>query len=272
MDRRGNNLSSVMREAWDSGNLETMTKNSPLKASGAHVSIIGHITREELKRELTATEAANGFANRFLLVHTQRSKRLPFGGDSDAGRIELLQGRFARVINDQRGARRFEFHSSARPLWVEFYNSVPDDVPGLFGAVTSRAEPQVLRLALVYAILDEADAIYVDHLRAALAVWRYCEDSARWVFEDTVGDPLADTLLAFLRTKPDGVTRTDISKHVGKNRTKAHLDEALEKLANRGLARRHHVSSSSGGRPAENWVASSFAGTKETKEPLLGGS
>jgi hypothetical protein len=48
MGADGNSLSGVIREAWDSGDLATLTKNSPLRASGAHVSVIGHITEEEL--------------------------------------------------------------------------------------------------------------------------------------------------------------------------------------------------------------------------------
>ncbi len=66
MSRPGNSLSGVVRKAWDSGNLSTLTRNSPLRATGAHVSIIGHTTRDELLRQLSATEQANGFANRFL--------------------------------------------------------------------------------------------------------------------------------------------------------------------------------------------------------------
>ena len=74
MQGEGNTLSSVLREAWDSGRLSTLTKNSPLQATGAHVSIIAHITQEELTASLTATERANGFANRFLYALVRRSK------------------------------------------------------------------------------------------------------------------------------------------------------------------------------------------------------
>jgi hypothetical protein len=38
----------LIREAWDTGTLTTLTKNSPLCATGAHISIIAHITEEEL--------------------------------------------------------------------------------------------------------------------------------------------------------------------------------------------------------------------------------
>src|SRR3712207_8613758 len=52
----GNTLSPVVRDAWDTGTLRNMTKNSPATATGAHVSIISHITIDELQRELSDTE------------------------------------------------------------------------------------------------------------------------------------------------------------------------------------------------------------------------
>lgn len=45
MTREGNILSAVIRSAWDGDRLQTMTRNSPLKATGAHVSLIGHVTK-----------------------------------------------------------------------------------------------------------------------------------------------------------------------------------------------------------------------------------
>lgn len=80
MSREGNTLSPVIRQAWDEGTLQTLTKNSPTRATDAHVSIVGHVTKAELLRHLTETEAANGFANRFLWLLVKRSKELPFGG------------------------------------------------------------------------------------------------------------------------------------------------------------------------------------------------
>src|SRR5262249_51422061 len=49
MQREGNTLSRVIRDAWDRGNPASMTKNSPARATGACVSIIGHITASELQ-------------------------------------------------------------------------------------------------------------------------------------------------------------------------------------------------------------------------------
>ena len=42
----------------------TATKNSPAPATGAHISIVGHMTHDTLLRYLDRSELANGFANR----------------------------------------------------------------------------------------------------------------------------------------------------------------------------------------------------------------
>src|SRR5690606_36461745 len=55
LGREGNILSAVVRNAWDTGDLRTLTKNSPAKATGAHTSIIGPVTRDELLRNLDST-------------------------------------------------------------------------------------------------------------------------------------------------------------------------------------------------------------------------
>ena len=61
--RESNTLSAIIRDAWDSSDLRTMTKNSPAKATGAHISIIGHITLAEFQKTLGETECLNGFGN-----------------------------------------------------------------------------------------------------------------------------------------------------------------------------------------------------------------
>src|SRR5262249_27827092 len=82
-ERQRNTLPALRRNAWEGGDLRSMTKNSPARATGAHVSLIGHITSDELHRYLSETETANGFANRFLFVCVDRSKMLPEGGKID---------------------------------------------------------------------------------------------------------------------------------------------------------------------------------------------
>ena len=74
LEREGNTLSAQMRQAWDSGTLRVLTKTKAARATDAHVSILGHITREELLKYMNQTEQANGFANRILWTSARRSK------------------------------------------------------------------------------------------------------------------------------------------------------------------------------------------------------
>jgi hypothetical protein len=79
--REGNILSPVIRNAWDSRKLETLTRNNPISVSDPHLSIVGHITKVELMSHLKKDEIWNGFGNRFLFFYVERSKILPEGGN-----------------------------------------------------------------------------------------------------------------------------------------------------------------------------------------------
>jgi phage/plasmid primase-like uncharacterized protein len=252
--RPGNTLSATIRSAWDSGNLQTLTRNDPITATGAHVCLIGHITAEELRAELTATDSANGFANRFILMAAERSKRLPFGGDDlDPDVRADLTSRLARAAGaaKQRGVMRLT--SAARDAWEAAYAVLSEGQSGLLGAVTARAEAQTLRLALLYALMDEAREIDRPHLFAALAVWERAEASARFVFGSALGDRIADAILRALRAAQGGMTRTQISGLFHKNETAERIGAGLALLESTGLA--HSRKADGPGRHAEIWEA-----------------
>ena len=150
MQREGNTLSPVLRQAWDTGNLKTLTKNDPVVATDAHISVVGHITSDELGKLLSDCDTANGFANRFLWVLVKRSKLLPDGGQE----IDLtpLRGRLQKAIGSVSGCMTRS--PEAQQLWHELYPVLTAERPGRFGMATSRAEAQTLRLSMIYAVLD----------------------------------------------------------------------------------------------------------------------
>jgi hypothetical protein len=266
-EREGNTLSITIRQAWETGDLQILTKNNPAQATAAHISIIGHITRDELLRGLDSTEAANGFANRFLWACARRSKFLPFGGDlhdSDCGRLVV---QMKAVLDWCEAPHAMEFTDSARAAWERVYPALSADRVGLFGATVARASAQVIRLAMLYAVLDRSGQIEVDHLRAALAVWSYCEASAEFIFGDQLGDPDADAIFSALRSSPEGLTRTQIRDLFSRNLTANRIERALTTLATHSLAIIGHTSTA--GRPAEIWRA---CRTTETTNTTKGGS
>jgi hypothetical protein len=147
--------------------LATLTKNSSLCATGAHISIIGHITEDELRSRITRTDLANGFANRFLFAMVRRSKELPFGGDLTDSEILHLGERLKGIVEKGKNTGRVTITDVAKAIWAKVYGALSAGQAGLLGAVTARAEAQTIRLALIYALLDGAAEIDEPHLRAA---------------------------------------------------------------------------------------------------------
>ena len=68
LGQRTGQLSPLLRCAWDGGDLCAHDGHRPLQATGAHISIVGHVTQSELAHYLSRTEALNGFANRCLMI------------------------------------------------------------------------------------------------------------------------------------------------------------------------------------------------------------
>jgi hypothetical protein len=254
LERDGSTLSAIIREAWDSGNLSTLTKNAPAIATGAHISVIGHITGQELRRYLTATEAGNGFGNRFLWVCAKRSKYLPEGGQPDPGKLADIARDVKFVTSQVKESGELRRNASAAERWRTVYPSLSDGRPGLLGSMTGRAEAQVMRLALVYALADAVREIELEHLEAALEVWRYCLDSARFIFGESLGDRVADDLrLALHDAGAVGLTRAEMSREVfGRNRSTREITDALALLHRLGYAV-GESDRSGAGRPIERW-------------------
>lgn len=253
MTRDGNTLSPILRDAWDTGSLQTLTRKDPLRATGAHISLVTHITREELRQLLTATDQANGLANRFLWVSARRSKYLPEGGSLDHSSLSSLSSRLRGVLGQAREAGRVTRSPEAAKLWKAVYPTLSDGVPGVLGKVTSRAEAQVTRLSVLYALLDGARVIQVEHLAAGLAAWRFALDSARHIFGDGLGSRLADRLRAVLGEAKEPLSRTDLFKLADSHAKAWELDLALELLEAAGIARKS-TDASRGGRPSELWA------------------
>lgn len=253
MQRDGNTLSPILRLAWDTGNLRSMVKNSPACATGAHISVIGHITKDELTRYLDRTECANGLGNRFLWLCVQRSKCLPEGGQVLSLDLSPLIERLSLSIQEAREATLITRDPAARELWRDVYPELSEGKAGIFGAMTSRAESQVMRLACAYALLDVSRVVRVEHLRAGLALWRYCEASVKHVFGTATGDPVADDIYRALRLRPDGMTRTEISRQLGNHQDANQILRALSVLAENRKVK--CVTERTTGRPAERWFA-----------------
>jgi hypothetical protein len=234
--RDGSTLSATLRQAWDQEHLQVMTRKDPLIAKKAHISMIAHITTEEIQRKLNDVEIANGFANRFLFAAVRRSRFLPSGGNPDETRLKKLALQVHRRLTDARTCGRLVRTPSAEDRWQKIYVATAEErQSGLIDAVTARAEAQMLRLSIVYAVLDGSRKIEEEHVDAALAVWAYCRDSARLIFGDHVGYPLAQHLMKAIRAAgPTGLTRVDMHARLGRHTKGEDIRAAVDHLRGEG--------------------------------------
>jgi hypothetical protein len=269
LGRAKGHLSPLLRCAWDSGDLRSLDGRSPIQASGTHISLIAHITQRELAQHLHPTEAHNGFANRCLWTLVQRSQCLPEGGNLGAHELSAVAAELRRALDwvgDANGIR-LSRDEEARALWHKGYPELSQVRPGLYGAATSRAEAQVLRLSALYSVLDCSPIIGLPHLQAALAVWNYCAESAALFFGTSTGDPIADRIREAIDASFTGLSRKQMSAlfhgHVSSERIEAALQQLL------ALGAIGQTSQPSGGRPTTLWSATpeeEFLGEAEIED------
>jgi hypothetical protein len=231
--RDGSTMSSLLRAGWDGVPLENHTrKHGDLEAPDAHLSVLAGVTKVELVERVTATEIANGFLNRFLLVNVHRTKMLPepqpIPPKLDDATAKWLHRALLHARQFGPDLRR---DSKASERWYEAYETeLSVERYGLAGAVCSRAEAHTLRLSMLYALLDCSKVIGVEHVEAALAMWRFCEQSAIDIFGEDSGDPDREKLLgALTEAGAQGMARQEISQLFQGHRSKQQLDVLLDR-------------------------------------------
>ena len=94
------------------------------------------------------------------------------------------------------------------------------------------------------------------HPDAALALWKNCFESARFIFGASLGNPVADDIhAALVEAGPGSVTRGDMTRELfGRNRSRREIQQALAQLLENRLAH-YEVDRSGAGRPVERWTA-----------------
>lgn len=242
--RENSILSSVLRQAWDDDFLSTMTK-AKVTASHVHVAVLGHITQGELARESSILDVVNGFMNRFLLIFASRRRLLPSPGSVRAELVTTnLPERVHMMVQVARKKNYMVRDQEARALWDDLYTALnttrrPD--------IEGRAEAMVLRLAMIYALLEGLDIVGTSHIQSAAEVWWYSVQSARRIYGygTGTGDPLADRIVEYLKSQArvedhvPTVMQSEIQMAVGRNARQGEVNKALLLLERRQLISKH---------------------------------
>jgi hypothetical protein len=248
MAREGSTLSPMVRDAWDGVPMGRILAREQSVVHSHHVGIVAHVTPVELRAKLSGTDAANGFGNRFIWLAVRRTRLVPF----PVSPVEHVDpGLFAAVgaaIASAQTPGEVPWSPEARDAWEELYLELTLHRPwGLLAAMTARTEAQIVRLALVYALLDRSPVIEVPHLRAARALWDYAVRSVASVFGTSTGDRHADALRAQL---VDGPLKWEDAKRALGVRSAAELESAVALLESLGIAERTKTRLATSKRPA----------------------
>ena len=235
MQRQGNTIADILKQAWDGGDLGTLTKKSPITSSNPHICIVGHITQAELEELLTPAVIWSGLGNRFLWCCVQRKGFQPDPQPMPGKSVAEIARRFQNAFLSAKGIERIDWGcDEVKNAWRASYEELSEGGIGTAGAMTGRGEAQVRRLAMVYALLDESASIGLIHLEAALAVWKYCEKSGEYLFG--TDDPNADAanrIMQHFEDLPNAeLSRTKLGTLLGKDKTRK--DKAIRQLLGSG--------------------------------------
>jgi hypothetical protein len=210
--------------------------------------------QSELAHHLSRVESHNGFANRCLWTSVRRSQSLPDGGSLPPEQHSVIAAELRRTLDwvQSQDELLFSRTPDARALWNDGYVALSHGREDAYGAATSRAEAQVLRLSAIYAALDRTPLIDASHLQAALAVWDYCRASARLLFDTAPIDPTAQRISQAADLHPEGLTRMQIRALFHRHVSKERIDLALDQLQKLGIIYRRV--SAGQGRATTHWA------------------
>ena len=269
-------LTPIIRGAYDRIPIGKRNKgDNSYGCREPHISIIGNITPDDLRQSLTgkmAVSIANGFLNRFLLVAMIRTKYLPRDGMWNEHAKPFISI-ISEAISNAKTRNLMSLDRETETVWDNLYRTLETRPDGVQGAVTGRASDMVMKLAKIYALADEDESIRVQHLKAGLAIWRYCESTAFALFGGVQGkgeaianpepDPLWHLLLnAIIQSNGEGVSKTNLIRSHQRHGNAEAIGESLERLKEKRLAYSTMVKVEGSGRPSEKWYAGSGDGGK----------
>ena len=261
-ERPSSTLSPNLRDLYDMGPVRNLTKGETLTASRHHVALIGHITPTELRHSMKGTALSNGFGSRLLMVASRRSRLISRPASVDTSVLTGLAGQLRDVVEAARGLDAVGMTDEALDRWDRLYPEIENrQLPPVAAALTHRASPLTLRVALLHALLAGRSNIDATDLDVAAELVRYGTDTALHVFGDRLSDERAETLLeATRRAGAEGLTGRQRAQLFSNNLDASALNELMDSLVSVGLCAVVSPQRQGGGRPSKVFVAAEHAG------------
>ncbi len=158
-------------------------KQNSLTVNRPTISVLAGSTPEWFWKNAKEENFYCGALNRVLFLTGGKKQPIPRPCKPDASAIAEVQRAVAALADIASGEAHLS--SSAERAWDRFYEDAErGEKKGLYGVATKRLPAYALKLAMVYAALENTlPEITLDQLKAAIAVALYAEACARELIE-----------------------------------------------------------------------------------------
>jgi hypothetical protein len=271
-------FSSQLRTAYDGETLSRKrVRQPPLMSTQHNISLLGMITPGEL---IALQKLSGGLESRMLYIYSAPARKTnvdpfteneneTFLADRVRSAINVAWGRIlentdpiSAELAEMRGIAPNSKYRIADDVVDNWKSAIEPEIEALadrigedFERYTARGQTQVVRIALAYALADEASEIGWVHIRAAMALWEFCANSARRIFsvpdnpEPKINPKQQGKVFDYLLEQyPDWSTTLEITKGVLSNNVAA--TAIMEDLEEQGLIESRKIKKGGQGRPA----------------------
>lgn len=230
--RDGSTVTECYRNAWDGVPLEINTSQRSIRSTDYCVSLIAHITPKELRSLVSDIDSSNGYLNRFMFCLISGGEPKPFPESFDRVNFSFIN-EFSELLSFINSMDNGEvvLADNAKDLYLEIYNEFYYRSEDKITELISRNTQHLLKMAMLYAIIDQSPVISNEHLKAAKALIDYSAASIQELFGNDILSKKESKVLKYLSTQEGKSTRGKIQSDCFKNNSsKEELDSIQESL------------------------------------------
>ncbi len=152
--------------------VRSVTKGNPLVVKNPFFSILAGIQPEVLEKSFQSNDVHGGFAGRFIYVYDVSDKEIPIPiwNKQKEYNALLMELNAIKITNTKE--RAYAISDDCIEIWNLFYHTyrTPNGDPPLLLQLNDRMQNHVLKIAMLFAILDESDNIDKKHLVDAVSI------------------------------------------------------------------------------------------------------
>src|SRR5262249_22702200 len=167
----------------------TRSRGQCIKIDHPFVSFIAGTPKEWLTDAIGSGEIMGGFVNRFLPIEGMSNKSIPFPNPADDQTAKQLAAELTKIIDQCTTVPvEMKWSAGATGIYEKFYNAWHHRQSSLsndMAAITNRIPIHVVKIAVVYSILDGQFEITDHAIATAIQIGDYLERTAVSIFGDT---------------------------------------------------------------------------------------